>query len=524
MTAPRRSPQELLRAALEGDLSRLRALLDAGASPEADSEEATDMLRRAENDNSPHAAFRKGLLETLVLHQQHGRINAALYLAAYNGFDGIVDHFLEKSAEDPLALNVAAFAALRAGRAPLAEKLLDAGADPCFKKDLHLRAAIDADSAACVQLLLSRGAPRAEGLAHAAARGQVVMAGALLRREDDIRPPLEKICHALSDNRALPDKLRIADVEAAADMLLALAAARGDDMQQELIRLSFAIAREGAAAMVQTVLRQDAFAALDAQTKRNLFDVLTPVVFSGMQKLTHADADKTLNALIDAGGAQSVLEGAAAAGNSAFAVKAIRAGGDPRKNGGRALRLATFMHDNAPTAATAQILQDMQLATAALGVRDESRSAKILNAPAADIENLLRKTDARGGVTGLMALFAAGKGGLLPALADKASLRLTAADFTACDAQGYTALERMADTGAEDLLFLPALWQGRKDAYLALWEELDEDRRLRHAAAHDTCIAALDNAAQQQILHDSASRHDFRLPHRRKSGPRGDKP
>lgn len=512
-------PQNLLRAALEGDIAQVRRLLAAGVTPEADSQETAEVLRRAENEQSPHAALRKGLLETLVLHQQHGRINAAMYLAAYNGFDSIVDHFLQKSAHDPLTLNVALFAAVRAGHQALAEKLLDAGADAAFKNGLPLRAAIDAGSEDMARMLLARGAPKAEGLSYAASRGHIVMAAMLLDRGDDVRPALEKICHTLSDKRALPDGLRVLDTQSAADMLLALAEARGDDMPHLLTWFAFTAAREGAGALVEVIARHPRFTEMPAENKRDFFDVLTPVLYSGLRKMSHADAPRTVEVLLAAGGAQSVLEEAINHGEAETVVLAIRAGADARRDRARALKRAETRALQNPRQTERLILQDVQLSMAAQSVLDEKRAGAALSA--ADPADMLAQLRARGGAqdsSGLMCVIASGKAEQLAALLHKTPLAFTAADFLAADKHGYSVLDRLSDQKAESWLFSPLLWRAQQDEYLQLWQGLPEEWKHAQAAHHEALMRTLDVARQQDALQQKADAHDFRLPQRRKGG------
>jgi len=519
MNEPQKPPsaQELLRAALEGDLSRVRALLEEGADADANSIDTAEVLRRAENDNIPAGKFRTGLLETLVLHQQHGRINAAMYLAAFNGFDTVVDHFLQQPAQNPLTLNVALFAALRAGRAPLAEKLIAAGADAAFKKGLPLRAAIDSGDADCVRLALAHGAPRAAGLSHAASRGDMPMTVFLVEKDDDLRAPLEKICQTLSDTRTLPDKTRVLDVQSIADLLLALGEARGDDMQREIIWLGLTAAREGAGAMVDVVLRQKAFALLDVADKRALFDVLTPLLLSGV---THAEAEKTLTAIIEAGGAQSVLESAVHSHDAEWVVKAIRAGADPRRDRARALRIAESWQSKPAGGANGQeawILEDLRLSTAALSVMDDKRAAAVLADPESVLQSL-RNSDSRRGTTGLMAVIAAGRTEELADMLAKTTNTLSAEDFLTADVHGYTALDRLVDGGRQNWLFTPSLWRGDAAAYHRLWDALPENWRQEQQEAHGALLAALDVEAHQRDLHAAAEDLSVKLPQRRKKG------
>lgn len=520
MTAPDKkppSPQDLLRAALEGDIAEVRRLTAAGTMPDADSDEAAEVLRRAEQEQSPHAALRKGLLETLVLHQQHGRINAAMYLAAYNGFDNVVAHFIEKSANDPLTLNVALFAAARAGHTGLVQKLLDAGADAGFKNGLPLRAAIDAGSEIVANMLVRAGAPRAEGLSHAAARGDVVLSVFLLERDDDVRPPLEKICHALADKRSLADGVRMLDVQSTADMLLALAEARGDDMPHLLTWLSFTAAREGAGAMVELVARHPRFTEMPPQNKRDLFDVLTPVLFAGMRNMSHADTARSIDALLAAGGAQSVLEQAIRAGDGEAVVSAIRAGADARRDHAKALHLAETEVSQNPRQASRAILQDVRLSIAAQSVLDEKRAAEILASRDADgLLTGLRQPAGRADASGLMCLITAGKAEALAAALVKTGAALTAEDFLAADKHGYSALDALADRRQQEWLFSPLHWRGRHDEYQRLWDALPEDWRTAEADHHEHLLRMLDVDRQQAALQQKADENDFRLPQRRK--------
>jgi len=520
VTAPDKkppSPQDLLRAALEGDIAEVRRLTAAGATPEADSQETAEVLRRAENEQSPHAALRKGLLETLVLHQQHGRINAAMYLAAYNGFDNVVAHFLEKSANDPLALNVALFAAVRAGHAGLAQKLLDAGADAAFKNGLPLRAAIDAGSEAMADMLVHAGAPRSEGLAHAAARGDIAMAAYLLRREDDVKPALEKICHTLSDKRSLAEGTRVLDVQSAADMLLALAEARGDNMPDLLTWVSLATARDGAGAMVEVIARHPRFTEMKPEDKYDLLDLLTQVLFTGLRKISHADGPRSVETLLAAGGAQRVLEQAIYAGDGEMVVSAIRAGADARRDHAKALHLAETEAFQNPRQAQRAILQDVRLSIAAQSVMDEKRASEILTRADADaLLTALRAPAGRADSSGLMCVIAAGRAEALAVLLDKTDAALVAGDFFATDKHGYCALDTLADRRQQEWLFSPLLWRGRRAEYMELWSALPDDWQQAQLVHHEHLLRTLDVDRQQAALQQKADENDFRLPQRRK--------
>lgn len=516
MTAPQKPlVQDLLRAAVEGDLARVRLLLEGGAETDADSTETAEVLRHAENDNVPGGKYRKGMLETLVLHEQHGRINAAMYLAAFNGFAPIVDYFLEKSAQDPLTLNVALFAALRAGRKELAETLLDAGADVHFKKNLPLRAAIDSGNMDCIQMLLARGSGREEGLAHACAHGNMAAATALLAREDDIRPALEKICHTLSDKRALPDKVQLTDVLSTTQMLLGLAEARGDDMSREIIWLAFTAVREQASGMVETIAEHSAFAALPAADKRQLFDVLTPLVFDSKNKSPLTDVVMAVDALGAAGGAQSILCEALRKRDAANVAEALRLGADPRRDHGFALhRAEEEVFKNADQNARL-MLQDVRISVAALTAQDETRADKILQNPQ-DLAETLRRVETPRQVTGLMAVINAGRAEELAVQIGARKVQINADDVLTPDAHGYTAFDCLADRGQQAWIFTRALWQGQADEYMRLWQNLPAAWAAENKAQHEVFLNTLNVAAQHSALLDVAKRFDMKMPQRRK--------
>lgn len=507
-----------MRAAVEGDLARVRLLLEGGAETDADSTETAEVLRHAENDNVPGGKYRKGMLETLVLHQQHGRINAAMYLAAFNGFAPIVDYFLQKSAQDPLTLNVALFAALRAGRKELAETLLDAGADLHFKKSLPLRAAIDSGNMDCVQMLLGRGSDRIDGLAHACAHGNMAVAIALLAREDDIRPALEKICHTLSDKRSLPEKVQLSDVISTTQMLLGLAEARGDDMQREIIWLSFTAMREQAAGLVETIVSHQAFADLPPADKRQLFDVLTPLVFDGKNKTSLADAAMTVDAICAAGGAQGVLCAAIEKRDAASVAEALQNGADPRRDHGRALHQAEETVFKNPDQNARIILQDIRAAVEDLTAADETRADKILQNPQ-DLSDTLHVLDTPRQTTGLMAVINAGRAEDLTAEIAAQKIKIKADDVLMPDAHGYTAFDCLADRGQQAWIFSRALWQGQRDEYMQLWQNLPAAWTAENQAQHEAFLNTLNVAAEHRALLDVAGQLDMKMPQRRKTPP-----
>lgn len=511
------TPARLLaRAALDGDIKRVRELVAQGADAEIDSMSAADVLRSAENDHSPHAKMRAGLLETLVLHQQHGHINAAMYLAAYNGFDNIVDYFLQKENADALTLNVALFAAARTGRTALAEKLIDAGAEVDFKKSLPLRAAIDSGKEETVQMLLKRGSALGDGLAHAAGRGDMSMTVLLIDRADDIRPPLGKICHSLSDTRALPANVTATDLTTTANMLLALAEARGDDMAAHLAFLSFTAVHEKSPALVETILLQPAFKDIAAQERRTFFDVLTPLLSLPAAQTSHADRERNKEAALAAGGAQAVLYAAIQCSEAEWARDALHAGADPRRERGKGLRLAgEKVAQSSQSTACRSILQDVQNAVHALAALSEGHASKVVNA--GDIGSALRRCRNERGITGLMAMIDSGKAPILTALLQRHNIQLAADDFMAADTHGYTVLDRLEDHKQQDTLFSRGLWRGQQGEYLKLWDALPAHWKADCAEMHDNLIAALDVESGFRHLRSTAEAHDFRLSPRRKN-------
>lgn len=514
---PTNTPARLLaRAALEGDLDRVRQLVAQGADAEMDSTAAADVLRTAENDNSPNARLRTGLLETLVLHQQHGHINAAMYLSAYNGFENIVDYFLQKETSDALTLNVALFAAARAGRTALAEKLIAAGAQPDFKKGLPLRAAIDSGKEETVQMLVKRGSPRGEGLVHAAGRGDMSMTVLLIERDDDIRPPLEKICHSLSDTRALPADTAVHDLTGIADMLLALAEARGDDMAPHLTWLSFTAVREKSPALMETIALQPRFLDIPAQDRRALFEVLSPFLHTTQGKSSFGNAERSKEAALQAGGAQAVLYAGIQRGDREWVKEALDAGADPRRERAKALRLASEKSlQNQQSQTHRIILQDVQQALALLSEQADRHAGSVLTAE--DLTAALRAGTDTQGATGLMSIIDSGKMPVLVSLLQKKEIQLSAQDFLSVDHHGFSALELLEDHRQQDLLFSRALWQKHPKEYTRLWDALPAHWKSECAEKHAGLMAALNVESGLRNLRDAAAAHDFRLPQRRKN-------
>lgn len=509
----------LARAALDGDIKRVRELVAQGADAEIDSMSAADVLRSAENDRSPHAKMRAGLLETLVLHEQHGHINAAMYLAAYNGFDNIVDYFLQKDNASTLTLNVALFAAARAGRTALAEKLLNAGAQIDFKKGLPLRAAIDSAKEETVHMLLHHDGSRADGVAHAASRGNMSMTALLIDRADDIRPSLEKICHSLSDTRALPAQAAVTDLTGVADMLLALAEARGDDMSAHLAFLSFTAVREKAPAMLEKILLQPSFLDMPAQDRRTFFDVLMPLLNLSAASTSHADPERNKDVALAAGGAQAVLYAAIQCGEPEWVRAALQSGADPCRERAKALRQASEKVAQSPQSTACRVvLQHIQNAVHAHTVLAEGQASKVLHA--GDIGAALRHHDDTCGTTGLMAMIDSGKAPRLAGLLQKHKVTLGVDDFLAVDARGYSALDRLEDHKQQDILFSRALWYRRQSEYMKLWDALPADWKSEHADKHSDLMGALDvESGLRQLQSAAAGAHDFRLLPRRKNAP-----
>lgn len=519
MTRPQEDKDDLsarvARAALDGDLDHIRRLIAEGAQPQIDSNAAARILRSAENEAVPAAKMRKGLLETLVLHQQHGHINAAMYLAAYNGFDNIVDYFLQNDNADQLTLNVALFAAARAGLPALAEKLVKAGAEIDFKDGLPLRAAIDSGKDETVKFLLAQGAARVGGMVYAASRGNMSMTVMLINRDDDIRPALEKICQNLSPVHY--SQPRVQDHLSVADMLLSLAEARGDDMASHLTWLTFAAAREKTTALVETIAQQPQFSALPAQCRRDLTDVLSPLLLATDEKSQEA-AERGKNALLASGGAQGVLYAGIMRSDPAWVAEALVAGADPRREREKTLRLAGEKLVQVPQNQNGRvILNDVQQAVAAISDVAAQRTAQIFRAD--DMSVLLRQRDDQKGETGLMAAVDSGKFADVIKAVQKQNIVLMADDFTAVDPRGYNLIDRLEDHRQENLVFSPSLWRGRAAEFEKLWDAVPSHWHTEYADCRASLMATLDIDSDISHLKQAAGAYELRLLPRRKNNP-----
>lgn len=502
--------ERVTRAALDGDLDHIRQLMAAGAHSKIDSDAAARVLRAAENDAVPGAKMRKGLLETLVLHQQQGHINAAMYLAAYNGFDKIVDYFLQKEPADELALNVALFAAARSGRKALAEKLIAAGASVNFKNDLPLRAAIDSGNDDTIKLLLQNGADRAAGMAYAAGRGNMNAAVMLISRDDDIRPALDKICHNLSSSR--PQQTPPLDQISVANMLLALAETRGDDMSAHLTWLSFTALREKAGELIETIVLQPSFMDMPAQDRRNLFDVLSPLLRLKENEQSAESRNRNKDAFLAAGGAQAILYAGLARSDTSWVGDALAAGADPRRDQARVWELAGDNISNADARSVQLRLHD---AIQSLNAQTVQHAEKVLSSD--DLAGALRAVDAARGETGLMAVVDSGKFNDAIKLFQNADVKLQADDFITCDPRGYNLFDRLEDHKQESLLFTPSLWRSRVEEFVKLWDALPPHWQTEHADSYAAVLDTLTVDKTLTRLHAIAETQNLRLLPRRKN-------
>lgn len=496
--------RQLARAALDGDIESVRALLARGADPEIDSTSAAAVLRHAEDENSPQAQMRTGLLETLVLHQQHGRLNAAMYLAAFNGFQDVVDYFLTKTEADALTLNVALFAAARAGHTTLAASLVKAGADIHFKKDLPLRAAIDSGHEAAVRELLHLGAHRAEGLVHAAARGDVVMTALLVRRDDNLDAPVVSICKSLSDGHMLPAKVTRDDLENTLDMLLALAQERGDNMQDLLLMMAQNALEQRSFPVLEKVISHHLFSGIDIVLKREVFEQIPAFVQSIERKSTAERIERFCGYLIEAGGAQAVLVLAAGRGDLPWVQRAIEAGADPRRNRGLALKTAEGAAIRKKPTAFA-VRQEIQHTLYSLTEADRKNAQEVYkeNSPVAPNGRLTTQA--------LMSVIDAGALPDFLASVKQRQEALYAEIFFSPDAHGYSAIDRISDQQQQELLFDQRLWNKRPQEYFKLWEGLPQDWQTEHAQRHEVLLNALRVGADLSALQKTAQEHSVRM-------------
>lgn len=474
--------RRLIDAAVAGDLALVRRLLDAGAETHvtrADSEEA--VLRQ---NNRP--AAQDDVFAMIGLHTGQNRLNAAMYLAAFHGFDNIVEHFLDRAAHDPMTLKVALFGAARAGKKELVEKLVAAGAEADFKKDYPLRQSIRHGHEETAVFLATQTGADDRAVGYAVTAGNIGMAAAFLKDTTNIAVVMDGIAHALGMATMPPSGAKRQRDEPAIlagfHMVLGFAAARGDDMQGVLMMAATAAVKHESLPLINDIRWLEELQ--DIPDKTAVLTALllpktpfgnTPAVYSeAMVRLIDDGADPYKGLMI--GVQQSDVP---------IVEAALRQRVDPRRRHDRAVIAARVMADKAVTnaAPAMQILGDLLAVEAVHMVMDETVYRDGLAAD--DALKVWRDVDAGTGKSGLMSVFAIGQAEKYFELLEKAGELPRLDDVLHQDKTGYRALDCLDDAGQLGLLFAPAFWQSRQDDYQKLWQALTPAQQESQQAAHE---------------------------------------
>lgn len=501
--------RQLIDAAVAGDLPAVRRLLEEGAEAEV-SRQDFDALActLSEEERRRHS----DVFTLISWHSGQNRLNAAMYLAAFHGYGEIVDHFLAKSARDPMALKVAVFGAARAGHAALAERLIDAGAEADFKNDYPLRQSIAGGHAETAKMLAARTGAQSRAAGYAIATGNTALAADFLTPDTDVAVVLEQIALALGDAQTpppgAPRRRDEAGILAGFQMILGFAEARGDDMQQVMMTAAKAAAGHQALPLINDIRWQ--------QTLQDIPDkqaVLSAMLLEDLPPNTRmADYSDAMVRLIEDGAdAEKGLMIGIRQCDEPMVDTALRRKVDPRRRRGRALVLARHMADKAVSAEmpAQSILGSIMAVTAMMTVMDETAHQDGLTA--ANPLDIWRQVDPATGKTGLMSVFSIGKVADYLSALQKQGEDLPLADLLHRDAKGYRALDCIDDARQLDKLFAPALWQNRHADYAVFWQALTPRQQAEQQNRHAEIMQRRQSAEGRQRVSDLARRHRGRF-------------
>ena len=501
--------RQLIDAAVAGDLATVRRLLAAGADTQISRMDFDGMTQDfSAADRGRHA----DVFTLISQHTGQNRINAAMYLAAFHGFDDIVDHFLAKSGQDAMTLKVAVFGAARAGQTALVARLVDAGAAADFKNDYPLRQSIAGGHAETAKLLATKTGAQNRAIGYAIAAGDVGLAADFLLPDTDVSVVLEQIAHALGDAQLAGktgDRLRDdAGILTGFQMILGFAEGRGDDMQQVLQKAANAAVKHEALPLINDIRWQRGLQEIPGKQA-----VLTAMLLP--QRPAHSTVALYSDAMV-----RLIEDGADAAKGLMIGVRqsdvpmvdaALRQRPDPRRHREAVVKAARHMADKAVTnqAPAMEIFGSILAVEAMAMVMDETVFQDGLTAD--DPLSVWRQVDAGTGKSGLMSVFAIGKmEDYFLALKNKGE-DMPLADLLHQDKHGYRALDCADDMGQLGLMFNRDLWENRRDDYRTFWQALSPAQQAENQTAHAEVMQRWEAEDGRRRVSDLARQHRGRF-------------
>lgn len=501
--------RQLIDAAVAGDLATVRRLLAAGAETQitrTDFDTITQELPA--KDRAQHAE----VFTLIGQHSGQNRINAAIYLAAFHGFDDIVDHFLLKSAHDAMALKVAVFGAARAGHTKLVDHLINKGAAADFKNDYPLRQSIAGGHDATAKLLAEKTGAQNRAIGYAIAAGDVGLATDFLNQETDVALVLEHIAHALGDAQRSgkgANELRDdAAILAGFQMILGFAEARGDDMQQVMQTAADAAAAQEALPLINDIRWQRVLQEIpDKQSILSAMLLPQPPAHSTVAQYSEA----MVRLIEDGADAEKGLMIGVRQCDVPMVDAALRQRVDPRRRREAVVKTARQMAEKAVTnqAPAMEIFGSILAVEAMAIVMDETthHDGKTADNPLA----VWRQVDEQTGKSGLMSVFAIGKADDYLAALKKQEETLPLADLLHQDKRGYRALDCLDDTGQLGLLFDRSLWESRREDYGIFWQALTPAQQQENETGHAGIMQRWQAEDGRRRVSDLARQHRGRF-------------
>jgi hypothetical protein len=501
--------RQLIDAAVAGDLAAVRRLLEEGADTQISRNDFDTVTQNfSVEDRNRHS----DVFTLIGQHSGQNRLNAAVYLAAFHGFDEIVIHFLAKSAYDPMTLKVAVFGAARAGHTALVARLVDAGAAADFKEDYPLRQSIIGGHQETAKLLAKKTGAENRALGYAIAAGNIDLAADFLTQDTDVAIVLEHIAFALGDAQTPPQTAKRqrdeAGILAGFQMVLGFAEARGNDMQHFMMTAATAAARHESLPLISDIRGHPLLPEMP-----NKEAILTAMLLEKppVNSATAAYSNLMVRLIEGGGDADKGLRIGVAQSDVAMVEAALRKRSDPRRGREAVIDAAFDIADKAVTNKTPpmRIFGSLLAVQAAMIVMDETVHGKGLAAD--DPLSVWRQVDPATGKSGLMSVFAIGKVDDYLAALRRNGEQLSLSDLLHQDKSGYRALDCLDDMRQLETLFVQELWQNRRDEYQKFWQALTPPQQEEQHAAHKALLQRWQTEDMRQRVSDLARQHRGRF-------------